>query len=286
MFIVMGATGHVGRAVANALLADRKDVTVLTRQPDQANEWREKGALVLRADAEDVASMQTAFRSGRRAFLLNPPARPDTDTNATELRTARNILAALDGSGLEKVVAASTYGARPGNGIGDLTTLWELEEGLRRQAIPAAINRGAYYMSNWTSLADTVRTTGELSTMFPADTVMPMVAPEDLGQAAAARLLSSITETELQYVEGPQRYTPTDVANAFAAVFERDVAVNVIKRGQWKTAYRKLGFSDAAAHAYTRMTEESLDNGFFKPRNPKRGMMDLQRFVNSQAEPS
>jgi hypothetical protein len=56
---------------------------------------------------------------------------------------------AVNGSALEKVVAASTYGAQQGDALGDLSTLCQLEEGLRSQPIPAAINRGAYYMTNW-----------------------------------------------------------------------------------------------------------------------------------------
>jgi len=149
MYVVMGATGHVGAAVAETLLASGEDVTILTRRPERAGRWRDKGASVAMADVEDVDSLRAAFRRGQRAFLLNPPADVAGDTDATERRTIANILAALEDSGLEKVVAASTYGARPGQGIGDLTTLWELEEGLRRQPIPAAINRGAYYMTNW-----------------------------------------------------------------------------------------------------------------------------------------
>lgn len=285
MFIIMGATGHVGRAVANTLLENGQAVTILTRRPDKAGEWSEKGASVLQADAEDVPSMRAAFRSGRRAFLLNPPAAPDTDTDATELRTARNIVEAVRGSGLEKVVAASTYGARPGNGIGDLTTLWELEEGLREQSIPAAINRGAFYMSNWTASANTVRKTGKLPSMFPADIMLPMVAPDDLGKAAAARLLTPLDDVSLRYVEGPARYTPQDIANAFAAVLNRDVEVEVIPRDGWEAAYKKLGFSDPAAKAYTKMTATSLDEGFFTPDSAIRGTTTLEEFVTSSVAP-
>lgn len=149
MYIVMGATGNVGGAVAETLLGKGEHVAIITRRPEGAGIWREKGAVVLEADINDVDSLRTAFREGRRAFLLNPSASPEGDADAEERRTIANILAALEGSSLEKVVAASTYGARPGEPAGDLTTLWALEEGLRGQAIPAAINRGAYYMTNW-----------------------------------------------------------------------------------------------------------------------------------------
>ena len=108
MFVIMGATGNVGAAVADELLRRGEPVTILTRNPQDAGAWDAKGATVAEADAEDPASLRAAFRLADGAFLLNPPAAPSGDTNTVELRTISNILAALEGSGLEKVVAAST----------------------------------------------------------------------------------------------------------------------------------------------------------------------------------
>lgn len=279
MYVVMGATGHVGAAVADALLAGGEDVTIVTRWPERGGRWRDKGASVATADVEDVASLKAAFRRGRRAFLLNPPADIAGDTDATERRTIANILAALEDSGLEKVVAASTFGARPGQGIGDLTTLWELEEGLRRQPIPAAINRGAYYMSNWTSMLETVAETGTLPSMFPADMRIPMVAPADLGEAAAARLLTPLDDVGVRYVEGPQRYTPQDVARAMSRTLGRDVVLEVVPRDRWEAVYKGWGFSAEAARAYAKMTAVTLDEDFDQPADVVRGHVSLADFI-------
>lgn len=281
MYVVMGATGNVGGAVADALLAKGEAVTVLTRQPERASIWRDKGARIVQADAEDTASLKAAFRSGKRAFLLNPPADPTGDTDSTERRTIANILAALDGSGLEKVVAASTYGAQPGEGIGDLSTLWELEEGLRRQSIPAAINRGAYYMTNWTGLAEGVRNSGKLQSMFPADMPIPMVSPRDLGEAAADRLVSPLIDVGVVYVEGPALYTPSDVAGAFAAALGRKIGLDVTERDRWEETFRSLGFSDTAARSFTRMTAAIVDSDFDRQAAPCRGKVTLSEFVSS-----
>lgn len=279
MYVVMGATGHVGAAVADALLAGGEDVTIVTRWPERAGRWRDKGASIATADVEDVASLKAAFRRGRRAFLLNPPADIAGDTDATERRTIANILAALEDSGLEKVVAASTFGARPGRGIGDLTTLWELEDGLRRQPIPAAINRGAYYMSNWTSMLETVAETGTLPSMFPADMRIPMVAPADLGEAAAARLLTPLDDVGVRYVEGPQRYTPQDVARAMSRTLGRDVVLEVVPRDRWEAVYKGWGFSAEAARAYAKMTAVTLDEDFDQPADVVRGHVSLADFI-------
>lgn len=279
MYIVMGATGNVGGAVAEALLADGEKVAILTRRPGDAAGWRQKGALVLAADVHDVPSLKTAFRQGRRAFLLNPPADPSGDTDRAERRTIANILEGLMDSGLEKVVAASTYGARQGEPAGDLTTLWELEEGLRRQAIPAAINRGAYYMTNWTGLIGLVKKTGKLPSLFPADAEIPTVAPDDLGKAAAARLRSPVHDIDVRYVEGPERYTPQQVADAFGRVLSRNVELDVVPRSGWERLFKEMGLSETAARSYTRMTAISLDEDFDKPEAPCRGETSLAAFA-------
>lgn len=56
----------------------------------------------------------------------------------------RSILTALDGSGIGKVVAQSTYGAQPGADIGDLGVLHEMEEALAAASVPSTVVRGAY----------------------------------------------------------------------------------------------------------------------------------------------
>ncbi|RDZ27451.1 NAD(P)H-binding protein [Lysobacter silvisoli] len=283
MHVIMGGTGHVGSATVETLLAQGEGVLLVTRDADHAARWHRKGAQIVEADINDVPSLHAALKRGKRALLLNPPADVATDTDAVERRTVRNILEALNGTGLEKVVAVSTGGAQPGERLGDLNVLWELEEGLRRQSIPAAINRGAYYMSNWDSQLDSVRANGVLSAMFPADLPIPMVAPADLGRAATARLTSGIDDIGVRYVEGPADYTCNDVAAAFASALNRPVRVEVTPRDQLEQAFQSLGFSEAAATSYARMTTVSIDGGFDRAERPIRGEISLDAYIDALA---
>lgn len=279
MYVIVGGTGRVGSATAAALLARGEQVTIVTHDASRAGAWLGEGAEIVEANVNDVPSLRAALRRGSRALLLNPPADTSADTDAVERRTVANILAALDGVGLEKVVAVSTGGAQPGDRIGDLNVLWELEEGLGRQPIPAAINRGAYYMSNWDGQVESVRKTGKLQTMYPADLLIPMVAPLDLGEIAAQRLVSPLDDTGIRYVEGPRRYSSADVAKAFSQALGVPVGVDVIPRGKWEEAFRGLGFSEAAADSYARMTAVSLDSGFDMPDDAMRGATTLEAYI-------
>lgn len=263
MHIILGGTGHVGSAVAHALLAMGEPVTIVSHDPAKGEEWKAKGAKIAIADIHDVDALRFVFRSGRRAFLLNPPAAPSTDTDTEERNTIAAILAALEGSELEKLVVESTYGAQPGERCGDLNTLWELERGVAAQPIPHAVNRGAYYFTNWDASLEEVLEDGVLGTMFDADFVLPMVAPADLGAHAAA--LMTDDRAGIFYVEGPRPYTPRDVANAFAAALGRAVRVETTPRDQWTPAFKAIGFSSPAAESYARMTAATADGPAFPP---------------------
>ena len=283
MYIILGATGHVGAAVAVALLDAGEPVTAVMRDADKAAEWRDKGAQVAVVDVADVAALRDVFRQGRRAFLLNPPADPATDTDREEHRTLAAIVAALDGSGLEKVVLESTYGARAGERIGDLSVLYDFEQALAAQPIPATFQRAAYYMTNWDEMLEPARQ-GALPSMLPADMVLPMVAPADLG-AAGARLLRAPTDvTGTYYVEGPERYSIADVAAAFAEALGREVAVEVTPRDRIEAAFRDQGFSEAAADAFARMMELTRDEGPELPDDPIRGEVTLRRYIAALVE--
>lgn len=283
MFIVLGATGHVGSATAEALLEQGQPVTIVTRDETRAERFRDLGAEIAQADLHDVETMRSVFRVGKRLFLLNPPAAPSTDTDATEKETARHLLAAIEGSGLEKIVAESTYGAQPGDHIGDLNTLFELEEGLRAQSIPHTIIRAAYYFSNWDAMLEPARK-GMLPTMYPAEQKLPMVAPADLGDTAAKLLLEPAQRQGIHYVEGPERYSSADVADAFSKALKQTVVPLVTPRQNWELAYRKLGFSEAAARSYARMTALTADASYEMPANPMRGATTLQTYIEGLVE--
>lgn len=280
MHIILGATGHVGSAVVHALLAAGEDVIAVVHDAAHATSLARDGAEIAVGDIHDSDALREVLRLGRRAFLLNPPADVSTDTEIEEHRTADAIVRALDGSGLEKVVAASTYGAQPGERCGDLNILYDFEQALARQPIPATIQRASYYMSNWDALLPAARQ-GTLPTMIPADMALPMVAPEDLGRAAAEKLREPIERTGLRHVEGPELYSPRDVAQAFARALGRPVEPQEIPPAEWEGAYRKLGFSEAAAHSYARMTAASVDIGFAVDAAVERGPTTLQAYIDA-----
>jgi uncharacterized protein YbjT (DUF2867 family) len=286
MHIILGATGHVGSALAQDLLARSEPVTVVTRDAHKAEALRTKGAHVALVDVFDTHALHRVFKGGHRLFVLNPPAAPSTDTVAEEHRSLRAILSALEGCRLEKIVAESTYGAQPGEGLGDLGVLYDMEQALRAGPTPFSAIRAAYYMSNWDASLKTAREEGKVYSMYPADFRLPMVAPHDLGQFAARLMLGPPESSGPHHVEGPEHYSAGDVARAFSQALGRPVEVVETPREQWEQAFKSLGFSDAAARSYAAMTRVTLDQHYEPPDKPERGAISLGEYISALVKKS
>jgi uncharacterized protein YbjT (DUF2867 family) len=252
---------------------------VLLHDPEKADDWQRQGAKTAVADVHDTETLRRVFQQGSRLFLLNPPAPPATDTATEERRSVAAILAALPGSGLERIVALSVAGAQSGDRLGDLSVLYELEQALVAQPIPVSIIRAAYYMSNWDAALATARQEGKVHTFYPVDFKLPMVAPADLGEAAARLLMAPEASPGPHYVEGPTHYSSAEVATAFAEALHQPVVAIETPRPQWHQALRAMGFSDKAAESFSNMTALTLQGQFTPPEMVERGPTTLQAYV-------
>ncbi len=281
-YVVLGATGHVGSAVASTLLGGGHRVRVITRSAQKGSAWAARGAEVAVVDIADVAALQGVLSSAEqvRVLALNPPGPVDGDPDAAETSTADAIVAALLPAGPERVVALSTYGARAGSAIGDLGTLHHFEQRLAALDAPVAVVRAGYLYSNWDGAAAAARDHGRLSVMTDPDRPLPMVAPADVGAEAAGLLTLPTAFRGVVHVEGPTRPTPQDVADAFSAAGGRPVRIRRIEAARWRSEFESAGFSPLAAASFVGLNRIVEGETWRLDREPTRGTTTLQAYVN------
>ncbi len=266
MHMITGATGQVGATLAQSLLDNNEKVTVVIRNESKAEEWKRKGATVVLANVYEVASLEKAFAQGTNLFMMIPPADFAGDVMREEYRVLENYKTAINGSNLQKVVGLSSYGAQHASGTGHLLVSHQLEHLLDHVAVQKIILRPAYYYSNWGMALYTAQQEGVVYTFFPPDLKIAMVAPQDVGQLAASLMLDTQNKKTLYEIEGPQRYSPADVAGIFADLLYKKVVAQEIKPSDWQQTFMQIGFSETSALSYMGMTR-SVIQGLTEPED-------------------
>ena len=282
MIVVSAATGHIGSELVKVLVAEKQHVTGLTADPDHADKIRASGAEAAVIDIYDTSGLRALLNKADAFYLLNPPGDISANPSQEERQSVQVLIDAVKNSDLKKIVAASTYGAQPGEELGDLSVLYELEQKLAKTNLPHEIIRGAYYYSNWDMSLASARAEGKIYTFFPVDFRLPMVAPADIAVLAAKRLVSDDI-ISMHYIEGPQHYSPQDVADAFSQVLGKDVGAVEIPRESWESSMQLAGFSEAAARSMANMTQATMDC-LELPNSPVKGKTTLQDYIRNLVE--
>ncbi|MBL4675054.1 MAG: NmrA family NAD(P)-binding protein [Mucilaginibacter sp.] len=276
--VILGGSGHIGSVLSAKLIEQGKQVLIVGHDPGKAVEWTAKGATYSVADILDTKKLRALFSQGERLFILNPPAPPDRDSDAVERQQVRSILQAVEDLPLKKIVAASTYGAQQGEDIYDLGTLYDLEQGLQKLKVPLAVLRSAYYMSNFDQILPTVKARHELTTVFPKDFKLPMVAPADIGHYAAALLQDQ--RNGLFFIEGPEPYSNQDAADILQQIINEEVQVKTIPEPDWVDFMMKGGFSERSARSFAGMAKLTLEKSA-AASDPERGPTSLRNYLTA-----
>ncbi len=274
MFVIMGAGGKTGGAVARTLLEQGRPVRVVLRPGRSGREWRSKGAEVVHADMRDAAALTDAFTGARAVYVLNPPDYVSDDMLASAHAVADAYRTSLAASGT-RAVALSSIGAQHAEGTGNIVTTHILEQALR--PVGASFVRPGTFMSNWLPSLPAMRT-GVLPSFFaPLDRPISHAEVADIAGTVARELQR--TDSRTVELAAARDYTPTDVADAFGAALDRLVTAQLIERDQWRHALSQFGFSQAAIGSWVEMWEGFNSGHISFEGAPERGQVTIECFA-------
>lgn len=249
MFTVMGATGQVGRAVANTLIDHGREVRVIVRSESKAGPWAARGADVAVAAIENPEAMAAALNGAEGAFVMLPPIFDPTPGFPEAKAVIAALKAALVKAAPAKVVVLSTIGAGAAQ-PNLLNQLGLMEAAFADLLMPVAFLRAAWFMENaaW-DVAD-ARDAGVISSYLqPLDRAFPMVATDDVGRTAAELLLEDWSGHRVVEVEGPARVSPNDLAEAFSKALGRSIDPKIVPRDEWEAIFRAQGMTNPTPRA-------------------------------------
>ena len=257
---ITGASGHLGRRVADLLLErlDPSELVLLTRTPENLDA---RGAQVRRADFDEPDSLVAAFAGVDRMLLISAV---DVGRRTAQHRAA---VSAAQEAGVRHVIYTSVPNPTEDNPAAVVPSHRATEEALRASGLAWTFLRNNIYADFQIPTIAQARATGQLVTSV-GDGTIAFVSREDCARAAAAVVATGGHEGQAYDITGPEAVGAGDLAAlAGAEVVQVDddtLIAGMIAGGIPESGARVLSSIHRAAR------EGFLGSGLERGRGPHR----------------
>jgi uncharacterized protein YbjT (DUF2867 family) len=222
VYVVLGATGHVGSVVSTRLLDAGLRIRVVARSADKLAPFAARGAEPFAGSVEDVPFLRRALQGAHAAFVMLPP-HVGQGIRAWQERTAGTIGDALAVARVPWSVTLSSIGADLERGNGPVAGLHTLEQRLDRIPGLAPLHlRPGYFFENNLGAVGVIRAMGSNGGALRGDVKMAHIASRDIGEVAARRLIALDWKGRtVQELHGERDLTMAEVTAALGKAIGR-----------------------------------------------------------------
>jgi uncharacterized protein YbjT (DUF2867 family) len=264
--VVTTPAGHVGSRVTQLLIQAGVRPTLLTRHPGRLDPATAERADVIAADLSDAATVVRATTGADALFWVSPDtADPDADPVAWLARLGASAARAVTENQIGRTVFLSSIGAEKRAGAGQIDGLARTEEQLDATGAAVLHLRCGYFFTNLLTELDSLRA-GVLRAPMPLDYAQPWVDPRDIGDVAAARLLSAgWSGRQVQAVHGPEDLTLARVADIISQATGRRIQAETMSEEELRCLLRAEGLGEVQVEGFAGMA--SLTRGGFTPED-------------------
>jgi uncharacterized protein YbjT (DUF2867 family) len=245
--VILGATGTIGSKIAENLLNDGHQVTLIARHTEKLEKYRSLGAEIIAGDITDVETLTNAFKKADSAFVLLPDNAKAENTRAYQRQVTGRLIEAIETSGIKSIVNMSSVGSHLHEGNGMMAGTGEQEVRLNQLKDVNVLHiRSAYFMENFLRTIGVVKKMGVNGTAADGDTAIPMVATKDVARIAANHLANlDFTGKSVHAVMGPRDYTYREFTSIIGqAIGNPDLPYVQFPEEQAKQAFLSNGFAE------------------------------------------
>ena len=274
MYVIIGATGHTGRVVANKLLAQGKKVRTVARNADHLASLVSKGAEPFAGNINDQNTVTKAFAGAKAVYLMFPPDVSAPDFYAYQDQLTDIFAKAIEKNGVLHAVTLSSIGADKPEKTGPISGLHRLEKRLDSiSGLNTLHLRAAYFMENTLGQADAIAQMGYAAGPVHPAVKFPMIAARDIG-AFAGDVLSRLDFTghNVQELHGPRDTNYAEITAILGkAIGKNDLKYLTLTGEQFVGALMTMGMSRNSAEVMLEMAD-AMNSGYIKPleaRSPR-----------------
>ena len=267
MIAVTTPTGHVGSRVVRLLLQAGVRPRALVRDPGRLRAEVRERVEVRTGDLTDAAFLRGALAGVRSLFLVDPTPHTVADPVGDSDRFGALVVDAVRECGVGRVVFVSSGGAERRTGAGHIDGLARIEVHLDATGADVCHLRCGYFYTNLLMDTDAFAS-GVLTTAADPDAARPWVDPRDIGDVAAARLLSEAWSGRVvQGVHGPEDLSWHQVAEILTDAVGHAVRVQAVADDDVRAALQAAGLPPGAVEGIVGMTAGTRDLTPEQPRD-------------------
>ena len=259
--VVTTPTGNVGSRAAQLLIQAGVRPTLLARHPARLDCAMSEQADVVEADLSDTGAVVGATRDADALLWVAPPTGdPGADPAAWYAGLGANAARAVTENKIRRTVFLSSIGAEIRSGAGEIDGLARTEELLDATGASVLHLRCGYFFTNLLGEIDAIHA-GVLKAPMSVDYAQPWVDPRDIGEIAAARLLSAgWSGRHVQAVHGPDDLTLARVAEIISDVTGHLVRAEAISPDDLRRSLRAAGFGEKQVEGIAGMSAAMRDD--------------------------
>ncbi len=267
MIAVTTPTGHVGSRVVRLLLQAGVQPRALVRVPGRLRAEVRERVEVRTGDLTDAAFLRGALAGVRSLFLVDPTPHIVADPVGDSDRFGALVVDAVRECGVGRVVFVSSGGAARRTGAGHIDGLARIEVHLDATGADVCHLRCGYFYTNLLMDTDALAS-GVLTTAADPDAARPWVDPRDIGDVAAARLLSEAWSGRVvQGVHGPEDLSWHRGAEILTDAMGHAVRVQAVADDDVRAALQAAGLPHGAVEGIVGMTAGTRDLTQEQPRD-------------------
>lgn len=271
MYVIVGATGHTGSAVARKLLANNKKVRAIARHAGHLAPLTSKGAEAFVGNANDKDAIVRAFSGAEAVYLMFPPDQKNPDYSAYAKQLIEAYAAGIEKNEVKYAVTLSSLGADQMEKTGPVLGLRQLEERLNRIAGLNVLHlRAGYFMENTLGQADAIAQMGFTAGPLRADLKLPAIAAHDIGEYAGEALSRlAFSGHQVQELHGERDLSYAEMTAILGKAIGRpNLKYSQITPEQFRATLVRLGMSENVAGLLVELAE-GFDSGHIKALEPR-----------------
>lgn len=278
--IVTGSLGNVSKPLAQRLVAQGHDVTVISSNPAKQAQIEALGAAAAIGSLENAEFLYQTIKCADAVYCMIPLSFTEPDLQVYLRNIAENYVEALQQAQVKRVVVLSGW-------VADILEGENMESPFEAitEASLTYLRPGSFYTNFYQSM-DLIRNTGMLMGNCGGEDRIVFVSPLDVADAAVEELLNLASTRTIRYV-GSEEMTCNEAARIIGdAIGVPGLKWLLLSKDQMLEGMKAAHVPQSAAETLVAMQEamhsgKPLEN--FHKNNPAMGRVKLADFAREFA---